>query len=309
MADPDLGRVGNGPGSGGNKYWPAGDDRSCFPPANGFKDLWMPDLNAIVTRRINLAPGLWVLQVAPDGWDLPPFIPGQFAMLGLPASAPRAPGAEPEEPPLPQESFLRRAYSIASSSRDHEFLEFYLVEVRSGALTPRLFALKEGDRLWLGPKITGLFTLDDVRADQNLVFIATGTGLAPYMSMLRTSLEAGGTRRYGVIHGARNSHDLGYREELVEMERLAPNFTYIPVLTRPGTEKVPWKGRTGRLPEFWKTKPLEQVWGFQLSPDNTHLFLCGHPAMVEAMKTMLEAEDYTIHSPRHPGQIHLEKYW
>jgi ferredoxin--NADP+ reductase len=269
----------------------------------------MPDLNAIVKLRIDLAPGLRILQVAPDGWELPPFRPGQFAVLGLPASAPRNPGAEPEDPPLPQDSFLRRAYSIASSSRDHEFLEFYLVEVPSGALTPRLFALKEGDRLWLGPKLTGLFTLEQVPADKNVVFIATGTGLAPYMSMLRTRLEAGGTRRYGVIHGARNAHDLGYREELVAMERLAPNFTYIPVLTRPETEPVPWKGHTGRLPEFWKTRVLAQAWGFQPSPADTHFFLCGNPAMLEAMEAMLEAEGFTEHSPRHPGQIHLEKYW
>lgn len=269
----------------------------------------MPDLNAIVTLRVDLAPGLRILQVAPDGWELPPFIPGQFAVLGLPASAPRNHGAEPEDPPLPQDSFLRRAYSIASSSREQQFLEFYLVEVRSGALTPRLFALKEGDRLWLGPKITGLFTLKEVPPDQNVVFIATGTGLAPYMSMLRTRLEAGGTRRYGVIHGARNSRDLGYREELVEMERLAQNFTYIPVLTRPESEPVPWKGHTGRLPEFWKTRVLEQAWGFPPSPANTHFFLCGNPAMVEAMEAMLEAEGFTGHSTRHPGQIHLEKYW
>ena len=67
----------------------------------------MPDLNAIVKLRIDLAPSLRILQVAPDGWELPPFRPGQFAVLGLPASAPRNPGAEPEDPPLPKDSFLR----------------------------------------------------------------------------------------------------------------------------------------------------------------------------------------------------------
>jgi ferredoxin--NADP+ reductase len=272
-------------------------------------DLSMPHLNAIVTQRIDSAPGLMILRVAPEGWELPPFTPGQFAVLGLPASAPKSPGAEPDDPPLPQDTFLSRAYSIASSSLERQYLEFYLVEVKTGALTPRLFALKEGDRVWLGPKFTGRFTLDQVPQDQNVVFIATGTGLAPYMSMLRTHLEAGGSRRYAVLHGARRSRDLGYREELLVMQGLAPNFLYIPVLTRPETEPVPWKGHTGRLPAFWKEKILERAWGFQPSPANTHCFLCGNPAMVEAMEAVLEAEGFTEHSTRKPGQVHSEKYW
>jgi ferredoxin--NADP+ reductase len=269
----------------------------------------MPELNAIVTQRFDIGRGLMILRVAPDGWDLPPFTPGQFAVLGLPASAPRSPGGEPEDPPTPPDAFLRRAYSIASSSRDRQFLEFYLVEVPSGALTPRLFALKAGDRLWLGPKVTGLFTLDQVPPDQNVIFIATGTGLAPYMSMLRTHLEAGETRRYGIIHGARSSRDLGYREELLAMARLAPRFQYLPVLTRPEQEVVPWRGHAGRLPDFWKTRILEGMWGFQPSPADTHVFLCGNPAMVEAMEALLKAEGFTEHTRQQPGQIHVEKYW
>ena len=71
-------------------------------------------------------------------------------------------------------------------------MEFYVALVTSGALTPRLFALNIGDRLWLGTKITGMFTFDQVPEDQNVVMIATGTGLAPYMSMLTTHLICGG---------------------------------------------------------------------------------------------------------------------
>jgi ferredoxin--NADP+ reductase len=268
-----------------------------------------PSLNAIVTRRIEYAPGLFILQVVPDGWELPSFTPGQFAVLGLPASAARDPGAEPEEPPPSPETFLRRSYSIASTSREHQFLEFYLVEVRTGALTPRLFALKVGDRLWLGPKMAGLFTLDQVPPEQNVVFLATGTGLAPYMSMLRTHLGADGSRRYAVIHGARTSQDLGYREELLEMARLSPSLLYLPVLTRPEREPVPWPGCTGRLPAFWKDQVLERAWGFRPSPADTHCFLCGNPDMVEAMGAVLAEEGFTEHSKQHPGQIHREKYW
>jgi len=269
----------------------------------------MPEANAIVTQRIDSAPGLMVLRVAPVGWELPPFSPGQFAVLGLPTSAPRSPGSEPEEPALPPDAFLRRAYSIASSSLEHQYLEFYLVEVKGGALTPRLFALKPGDKLWLGPKFTGMFTLDEVPTEQNVVFIATGTGLAPYMSMLRTHLARDGRRRFAVIHGARNSWDLGYRDELMQMQRLAPNFHYLPVLTRPAAELAPWTGYIGRLPAFWAEGVLAQTWGFRPGPADTHIFLCGNPDMLTALQGQLEAEGFREHTKKAPGQIHLEKYW
>jgi ferredoxin--NADP+ reductase len=269
----------------------------------------MPDANALVTHRIDTAPGLMTLRVSPVGWTLPPFVPGQFAVLGLPASAPRSASSEPEDPALPEGTFLRRAYSIASSSREREYLEFYLVEVPNGALTPRLFALKPGDRLWLGPKFTGLFTLDEVPADQHVVFLATGTGLAPYMSMLRTYLERDGGRRLAVVHGARNSWDLGYRDELVQMQRLAPHFLYLPVITRPEAERTPWTGPTGRLPAFWADGALEKAWGFRPTPADTHIFLCGHPGMLETLQHQLEAEGFREHTKKAPGQIHLEKYW
>ena len=267
----------------------------------------MPELNAILTNRQDIAPGLMIMRVAPDGWQLPAFTAGQFAVLGMPADAPRSAGSAPEDPG--KDAFIRRAYSIASSSLTREYLEFYIVEVKSGALTPRLFALREGDRLWLGPKMTGMFTLEQVAPERNLVFIATGTGLAPYMSMLRTYLGGGGTRRFAVIHGARNSADLGYRQELFHMERDAANFLYLPVITRPHEEPVPWTGPVGHLQNFWATNPLEPVWGFRPTPADTDFFLCGNPGMVETMQALLEAEGYVEHTRKQAGQLHFEKYW
>lgn len=128
-----------------------------------------PALNAVVTLR-----------VAADGWKLPDFAPGQFAVLGLPGSAPRYDLAEPEDPPPDPQKLIRRAYSIASSSLTREYMEFYVALVTSGTLTPRLFALNIGDCLWLSQKVTGMFTFDQVPEDRNVVMIATGTGLAPY---------------------------------------------------------------------------------------------------------------------------------
>lgn len=269
----------------------------------------MPELNAIVTQRIDFAPGLMVLRVAPDGWELPDFKPGQFGVLGLPASAPRSSDSEPEPVEYAADAFIRRAYSIASASHEKEFLEFYIVQVKSGQLTPRLFALNVGDRVFLGPKITGMFTLDEVAVDQNCIFIGTGTGLAPYMSMIRTHLEANEPRKFAVLHGARNSWDLGYRTELFQMQRLTTNFAYYPVITEPQDEHAAWKGHTGFVQQLWADGTIEKAWGFKPTPENTHVFLCGNPHMVDAMKELLHAEGFKDHSRKEAGQIHFEEYW
>ncbi len=192
----------------------------------------LPELNAVVTQKIEVAPGLMVIRVVPDGWELPEFAPGQFAVLGLPPEASRSSLADDEDEPVKPGKLIRRAYSIASSSKARRYLEFYVTLVHSGALSPRLFNLKAGDRLWLGPKITGTFTLDLAPTDKAVVMVATGTGLAPYMSMLRTELASSAGRRFSVLLGARHSWDLGYHAELVTMEQLSPDFTYFPIISR-----------------------------------------------------------------------------
>lgn len=267
------------------------------------------ELNAILAQRLEVAPGLAIIRVVPDGWELPEFVPGQFAVLGLPAEAPRLPGCDPEDPPPKPGSFIRRSYSIASSSRQKEYLEFYLALVRSGALTPRLFALQPGQKLWLGRKFSGLFTLAEVPPDAHLVLVATGTGLAPYMSMLRTHLAEDGTRRTAVIHGARHSWDLGYRNELLALERQFPHLAYIPVVSRPGEELHPWEGEKGYVQDVWARGVVAQRWGFAPEPPNTHVFLCGNPAMVEDMLRLLAAQGFRPHTRQEAGQVHTEKYW
>jgi ferredoxin--NADP+ reductase len=265
--------------------------------------------NAVLAHRIELAPGLAIFRVVPDGWPLPEFRPGQFAVLGLPGHAPRTPLSDPEDPPADPDRLIRRAYSIASSSLAREHIEVFANLVRSGELTPRLFALAPGDRLWLGPKFTGLFTLGEVPRDKHVVLVATGTGLAPYMSMLRTELECGGPRRFAVLHGARHSWDLGYSAELYTMQRLCPNFAYLPTVSRPEAEPVPWGGARGHVQELWRSGALERSWGFRPTPLDTHVFLCGNPAMIESMTDILRAEGFTVHDARAPGQIHVERWW
>ncbi len=266
-------------------------------------------LNAVVTQKIEVTPELIILQVRPDGWELPDFEPGQFAVLGLKGSAPRMPWTDPEEDPPNPDRLIRRAYSIASSSVAKEYMEFYVILVRDGALTSRLFALEMGEPIWLGRKVSGMFTLDEVPENKNVVLAATGTGLAPYMSMLRTHLPHDGERLHAVLHGARHSWDLGYRSELNTMQQLCDNFTYIPLISRPANEPVPWGGLTGYVQDLWTRGELDKEWGMRPTPSDTHVFLCGNPNMCEDMLALLDKEGFREHTRKAPGEVHVERYW
>jgi ferredoxin--NADP+ reductase len=266
-------------------------------------------LNAVVTHRIDINDGLAIFRVIADGWELPDFVPGQFAALGLPPEARRVEGSDVDEITDGTGPLIKRAYSIASSSVAREYIEFYVALVPSGALTPRLFALQPGEKLWMSPKFTGMFTLDQVPAERHVVFLATGTGIAPYMSMIRTHLASDKRRKFAILHGARHSWDLGYRVELVHFTRSHRNLTYIPVISELEREMRPWQGPTGFLQDFWATRPLDGPWGVRPSPQNAHVFLCGNPLMIQNMIAVLREEGFKEHSRRSPGEIHMEKYW
>ncbi|MHC4403633.1 MAG: ferredoxin--NADP reductase [Planctomycetota bacterium] len=268
-----------------------------------------PELNAVVTQRVEVAPGLIILRVAPEGWELPDFVPGQYVVLALPGSAPRIPGSDPDEKELPPNKLIKRAYSIASSSVAREYLEFYVALVHSGALTPRLWCLDLGSRLWLGRKITGMFTLNSVPEECNVVLLSTGTGVAPYVSMVRTFLTSQTDRRFAVVHGARHSWDLGYQPEMIALARVCPHLDYVPIISRPQEEPTPWPGQVGYCQDVWNDGVVDDLWGFRPNAENTHVFLCGNPAMIEDMLVLLERDGFREHKKKAPGQVHLEKYW
>ena len=270
-----------------------------------------PTLNAVVTLTNEVSPWLKILQVVPDGWNYPDYLPGQFATLGLFGSASRCSIAEPERTVASPDRLIKRAYSIASSPVNREFIEFYVALVPGGVLTPRLFNLKIGDRIWLSQRATGKFTYDDSRVPKgaDLVLITTSSGLAPFVSMLKTHLRFPPQRRVALIHGVRNSWDLGYRSILMAMEHLRTNLTYIPVISRTKEEPVPWKGATGHVQDVWKSGAIEKAWGSRPGPENTHVFICGSPHMSESMIEILGREGFKEDTKNEPGQIHVEKYW
>ena len=265
-------------------------------------------LNSIVTHIMRVSPTMIIIRVKPDAWDLPEFTAGQFISLGLPASSPRITDSTPDNEEHKPGKMIRRLYSIASSSVLKEYIEFYITIVHSGALTPRIFNLQIGDRIEMGKRTSGMFTLDEVPPGNNIILIATGTGVAPYISMIRSNALQKGLEKLAVIHGAANSWDLGYSSELNLLQSMSEKFTYIPTILMPEKEPGGWHGDTRLIQDIWLDGKMEKAWGIKPKPENTHIFLCGNPAMTEAMLKVLNSEGFTEHSRKIPGQIHIESW-
>jgi ferredoxin--NADP+ reductase len=296
--------------------------------------------NATAVRLIKPNSDLMVVRIRPD-YPLPPHKPGQYSTLGLGYWEPRHEGCQPEtilEKDLPK--VVKRAYSISCSVLDDRgdlldrtganWLEFYVVLVRDSnkekppALTPRLFTMTEGSRLYLGEKITGHFTLDPVKPDDTVLFLSTGTGEAPHNYMLWELLRRKHAARILAACCVRFRRDLGYLPIQEELMRRYPNYTYLPLTTREAdtvTHKV-------YIQDLITSGQMEERLGRPLDPARTHVFLCGNPAMIGVpthdpaggewvypkpvgVVEALERRGFQADRPRAKimGNIHFEEYW
>lgn len=254
------------------------------------------EYNATVVKNDMVSDGLYLLTVKPD-FEIEYFRPGQFTTLGLKLEKDG------------QQKLIKRAYSITSSPAQHHFLEFYIVLVPDGALTPHLFDLEPGDRLYVGPKITGNFTIDKIPPDKNLLMVATGTGIAPYMSMIRTHLVCGeGGRKFIVVQGARHSYELGFYAELCVLDLHCNNFHYIPTVSRPQNDPY-WGGPTGRVTKIIQEGLVEKKTKLKITPESFDILLCGNPDMIRDMTEHFEGKGFTSKKGEKRINIHTEKYW
>jgi ferredoxin--NADP+ reductase len=157
-------------------------------------------------------------------------------------------------------------------------------------------------------KIRGHFTLDHAPADKDLVMISTGTGIAPFISMLRAFRGKSRWRRLVIIHGVRRVNELGYRQELEEAIRSDPTVSYIPVVSREPADSD-WPGLRGRVQLALADETYQDVVGAVLEPAQCHVFLCGNPEMIKSVQAMLEERGFRVHNKKNPGNIHFERYW
>jgi ferredoxin/flavodoxin---NADP+ reductase len=202
--------------------------------------------NATLIDTIPVNDELRRFRIRPD-WPIPDFQPGQYVAVGLGNWEPRVTDVQPEI--LREEQsrkLVRRAYSISCSMLDEsgavvpaqhlDYLEFYVALVRRAArppaLTPRLFALRAGDRLLVEQHIVGHYTLAGVRPDDDVVFFATGTGEAPHNCMLAELLHRGHRGRLLATTCVRWRRDLGYLSAHRRLERMYPQYCYLPLTTR-----------------------------------------------------------------------------
>ncbi len=258
--------------------------------------------NATITRIDEFNEYLAVFHIKPDEGEVPAFEPGQFTTLGL-----IDPQAEPKigKDGQPKPKLIKRAYSIGSSSGRRDQMEFFIILVEDGALTPLLWKVGVGGRIWMSSKISGDFTLESVPDGKDLVLVSTGTGLAPYISMMRRYHAERRWNRWVIINGVRYAKDFGYVDELRAMEAAHDDLVYLPLATRDDT----WTGLKGRVPTILEPEAFRTHAGAPLDPDQSHVFLCGNPQMIDDVEAGLLDRGFTTHKKREPGNIHLERYW
>jgi ferredoxin--NADP+ reductase len=243
-----------------------------------------PQYNASLVRRVDETPSLAYFWIRFDG-EPTPFVSGQYMTIGV----------------LADGKMVQRPYSVASDPgvAGTEGYELYVRLVEGGEFTPILWDLELGHRMrMIGPK--GKFTLepDDERTH---LFISSGTGNAPFVSMMRALLREGRPRKAVFLNGVSYEHDIGYRALLEGWEASGEYpVTYIPTVSRPSArENAGWSGRSGRV-ETIVAPVCDEL---DLTPDNTIAYICGNPDMI------LSAEATLLERGFPEAQVKKELYW
>ena len=262
--------------------------------------------NATISARRDLNETVAIVHISPDAGEVAPFVPGQFIQLGLPAGTDAVRFAPDGSK---RTKLVKRSYSIASAPHEREAYELCLAFVEQGQLTPKIRGLDVGDRLWHDPVPKGMFTMERAPYGIDLVFVATGTGIAPFVSMLRA---CGGNplrfRHFVVVHGARERSDLAYHDELLAAARADRRVSYVPILSREPAGSS-WTGLRGRVQTALHPACFLSRTGFALEPSSARVFLCGNPSMIDDVRVQLAGDGFTTDTPKTPGNVHFERYW
>jgi ferredoxin-NADP reductase len=255
---------------------PPADPRVIDPAA--------PQYNASLVRRVDQHDSLAHFWVRFDG-DRKPFEAGQYMTIGVFADG----------------RIVQRPFSVASDPdvAGSDGYELYIRLVTGGEFTPLLWRLSVGHRMrMIGPK--GRFTLEP-NDDRTHLFISSGTGIAPFVAMMRTLLREGHPRHAVLLNGVSYTPDLGYRD-LLESWQSSGDYpvTYIPTVSRPAAAaNVGWRGRTGRVESIVAPVCDELL----LNPANTVAYICGNPDMIDSADAILKSRGFPA------DQIKTELYW
>jgi ferredoxin--NADP+ reductase len=224
------------------------------------------------------------------------FVPGQFARLGVPGAA--------------EGSIVWRAYSIASAAHD-EHLEFFSVVVPNGQFTSRLSRLREGDPIYVERKSYGFLTTDRFEAGRDLWMLATGTGLAPFLSILHDFATWEHYENLVLVQSVRTEKELAYEDLIRGFEKseyyaeYARKLRYARIVTR---EPVPGALRD-RVTKLLANGVLEANIDLKLDHDRSRIMLCGNPEMVEDSRKILVDRGFRLSRRGDPGHLATENYW
>jgi len=199
---------------------------------------------------------------------------------------------------------VARPFSFVNAPAD-PVLEFYGVVVPGGPLSPALARLAPGDALYVADNPSGFLVLAEVPPAEDLWLVATGTGIAPFLSILRTEAPWRRYRRVILVHGVRHARELVYREMIEEVLRTRSGmFSYIRFVSR---ENAP-QTLNGRIPAAIADGRLEAAAG-AISPERSQFMLCGNPEMLKDAGAALAARGLRKNRRRAPGQITVESFW
>lgn len=240
-----------------------------------------------------LTPSLFTLRTSRDpGFR---FSAGQFARLGV---------------RKPSGCIVWRAYSMVSAPHD-EFLDFFSIVVPDGEFTSELSRLKVGDELLIDKQAFGFLTLDRFPDGRDLWLLATGTGIAPFLSILQDFQAWQRFERIILVYSVREASELAYQQLIAELpqreylEGLGSKLLYLPVVTR---EQVPG-ALHARITTLIESGELERAADLQLTPEHSRIMLCGNPQMIEDTRAVLKSRDLNLALTRKPGQVAVENYW
>lgn len=267
------------------------------------------------------APTLLSFKVTrPDGFK---FTAGQFVRLGIHGkdlqyfaqnhetklTISETQGYEAQDKPIDLDCYVFRAYSVASSPYD-EFIEFFSVVIPEGEFTSKVNHIQVGDSLLLNTTPFGYLTLAryQLPLPNDLWLLATGTGLAPFLSILKTIDVWQQYQRIILVYSARTSQELAYQAEIDSIKSIYGDngaaFVFLPIVTR----EADYAGEKARVPNLILSGKLTQLVGQKLDKERSHVMLCGNPQMVEDTKEALKSIGLTMNR-RGEGNIAVENYW
>ena len=202
-------------------------------------------------------------------------------------------------------AMLARAYSFVNTPRERHY-EFYYNIVSDGPLTVRLARLQAGDAIWLAPRAAGFLVLSEVPDAENLWLLATGTGIAPFLSILKSDTAWRRYPRVVLVEAVRHASELAYREEVERLKREHEGrFGAVTFVSR---EQSPG-ALAGRIPQAILDGRLEAAAGVALSAAGSQVMICGNPDMVTDSVAALAQRGMKKHRRRSPGHITVENYW